>query len=551
MALLLCTIAISCTGHKDDQVPRNVIFIVVDTLRWDHLGCYGYSRGDSKTIDELARRGVRFTQARSSAPLTLPSFTSIFTSTYPLYHNVRRNESYTISDSVTTLAEVFKENGFKTKAVIGSIVLESRYGLDQGFDHYDDKLDKLPGPSNQKTRQQAVTGLAVKRRAKEVVKLAVDWLEEYSDDPFFLFLHFYDPHIPYDTPVKLRMEGYSPDEAMTWAYDSEIASVDRELATLMGTIVKLDLTGNTLVVFTSDHGEALLEHMEPSHGYFLYDNTIRVPMIFSCPGFIPQGKVLDGTVRTIDLMPTLFDFLDLDPPGGMQGISLKKQILNDLSPPEVDSYFETYYGRFFMGWSPLKGVQWNKWKYIQAPKPELYNLKEDPGELINLIEARPEIASSMEDRLKALISEYSNPSVEMTKSLPMDEEYRERLESLGYLTELADVEEPDSLLPDPKDMIEEYTRKQILMDRIRTSGDLIVEGRYDDCLVLLMGVEGAGDQQLTVHLHRAMAYVGKSKFELAEKELFTASDLAQPGEGQARVNEAKKYLDQIRSHGIN
>jgi arylsulfatase A-like enzyme len=485
-----------------------------------------------------------FTNARSSVPLTLPSFTSIFTSTYPVYHKVRQNETYSISDSVTTLVEVFKEDGFRTKAVIGSTVLASRYGLDQGFDQYDDEFGDVPLPSESMTMQPMEYGPVVKRNAQEVVRLAVDWLEENSDEPFFLFLHFFDPHIPLDSPRKLPTEGYQPEEITTWAYDSEVAVVDRQLGVLMRSLEMLGIKEKTLIVFTSDHGEGLLEHMEATHGYLLYDSTIRVPMIFSCPGILPQGKVLDETVRTIDLMPTLIDLFDLEPPETLQGISFKEQILGDSPPPTVDSYFETYYGRFFMGWSELKGVQWNEWKYIQAPKPELYNLRDDPKELVNLIEERPDVASLMKERLSNLISTYSNPSVTMAQSLTMDEEYREILESLGYFTELVEVAEPETLLPDPKDMMADFTRKQIDLSRIRTACSLIHGGRYDDGIQFLDGIEDAGDRQWMVHLHYALAYIGKSEFQRAEEELQAASDLTHDSSGQDQVRQVREYLEQ-------
>ncbi len=539
----------SCSLFERDPVPRNVVFIVVDTLRQDHLGCYGYPRGATRTIDELARRGVRFTNARCSVPLTLPSFTSIFTSTYPLYHKVQQNETYSISDSVTTLVEVFKEKGFKTKAVIGSTVLSSRYGLDQGFDHYDDAFAEVPMPSETMTLQPMEYGPVVKRNAREVVRLAVDWLEENSDDPFFLFLHFFDPHIPLDSPEKLPTAGYQPEEIVTWAYDSEVAVVDRQLGVLMRSLERLGIEENTLVVFTADHGEGLLEHMEATHGYLLYDSTIRVPMIFFCPGILTQGKVLDGTVRTIDLMPTLLDLFDLEPPERLQGISFREQILGDIDTPPVDSYFETYYGRFFMGWSELKGVQWNEWKYIQAPKPELYNIRDDPGELVNLIEQRPDVASSMKERLNNLISTHSNPSVTMARPLPMDEEYREILESLGYFTELVEVAEPETLLPDPKDMIVDFTRKQIDLSRIRTACSLIQGGRYDEGIRFLDEIEDAGDRQWMVHLHYALAHIGKSEYRRAEEELRTASDLAHDSSGQDQVRQVREYLEERRGGG--
>ena len=340
------------------------------------------------------------------------------------------------------------------------------------------------------------------------------------------------------------MEGYRPEELPVWAYDSEIASVDGRLGELMASLERLGLSKNTLIVFTADHGEGLLEHKEATHGYFLYDSTIRIPLIFSCPGIIPRGKVVEGTVRSIDLMPTLLDIFGLEPPDGLQGTSFKGQILGKSSPTRVESYFETYYGKFFLGWSALKGIQWNEWKYIKAPKPELYNLEEDPGETVNLIDERPEVASSMRERLKTVISAYSNPSVKMARPLPMDAEHKELLESLGYLTEVVDVGgESDSLLPDPKDMMEEYSRKQVILGRIRLAGLLIQGGRYDASLLLLNGIEDAGDREWMVHYQLALAYMGRSDARRAEEELLAALDQAPIGPERVRIREALRYLE--------
>jgi arylsulfatase A-like enzyme len=513
-ALVLLVIVLnvpSCTWQKGGNQPRNVLLIAVDTLRQDHLGCYGYGRGDSKTIDDLARQGVMFTQARSAVPLTLPSFSTIFTSTYPVYHQIQQNEMYSMKDSVTTLVEVFKDAGFSTMAVIGSVALAKRHGLDQGFDMYDDDFDPVAEDiQSVGALPPGEEGLVARRRAPEVVGLAVDWLKGHSGEPFFLFLHFFDAHLPYDSPEKLPLEGYADDEVPVWAYDSEIATVNKALGDLIAVLGDLDLIENTLIVFVADHGE----------------------------------KVIDGAIRTIDLMPTMIDIFNLDPPENMQGVSFKDQILGDTEPPQVDSYFETYYGRLFLGWSVLKGVQWNEWKYVQAPKPELYNLAEDPGEEVNLIDEEPQIAASMRHRLNEIISGYSNPSSAMARSVPMDPEHKEALESLGYITEVVDIDaETDSLLPDPKDMMEEYSRTQVLLGRILMAGRLIQAGKYDASLKLLEGLEGAGEREWMVRYHLGLSYMGKSDDRRAEEEFWAALDHAPVGPERVRIREALRYLE--------
>jgi arylsulfatase A-like enzyme len=548
--LTFTLVLLSCSNFGREKTPRNLVLIAVDTLRQDHLGCYGYERGDSKTIDGLAWNGVMFTQARSAVPLTLPSFASIFTSTYPLYHKIRQNEKFAIVDSVKTLTEVFRDAGFRTMAVIGSAALASRYGLGQGFDMYDDDFIDSPSFPAVGSFPTSESESEARRLAPEVVERAINWLDENSGDPFFLFLHFFDPHLPYDTPEKLPMDGYRYEELPVWAYDSEIANVDRQVERLMAVLEAHDLIDNTLVVLTADHGEGLMEHMEATHGYFLYDSTIRIPLIFSCPGVIPRGKVVEGTIRTIDLMPTLIDLFHLEMPDGIQGISFKGQLLGDESPEPVDSYFETYYGRAFLGWSELKGVQWNEWKYIQAPKPELYNLTEDPGERVNLVDERPEVTSMMKDKLDTIESTYSGASVNMARSVPMDPEHKELLESLGYLTDVVTIEEEtDSLLPDPKDMMEGYYQRQIVLGKIRLAGQLIQGKEYDAGVRLLEGLGETGSHEWLVHYQLGLAYMGKSDVERAGEEFRKALEITPIGPERVKIREALRYYETKQRKG--
>jgi len=541
--LFLVLFLSSCTTGRNAKRPRNAILIAVDTLRKDHLGCYGYGRGDSRTIDALAGNGVMFTGARSAVPLTLPSFTSILTSTYPVYHGIRENEINALSDSATTLAEVFSKAGFKTKAIVGSAALAHRQGLDQGFDDYDDDFGALEEVTDGSTVAGDDHENAGRRRAKAVVDRAVEWLGDNSGDPFFLFIHFFDPHLPYDSPGKLPTQGYSPEETPVWAYDSEIAEVDRQLGRMFERMKTLGLDGNTLVVFVADHGEGLQQHYEATHGYFLYDSTIRVPLIVSCPGIIPAGKTVDGTVRTIDLMPTMIDIMGLDRPGGMQGMSLSAQIMGEEELPHVEAYFETYYGKIFMGWSALRGVQWDEWKYIQAPGPELYNVVEDPGEVRNLVDEMPEMASAMRERLRGVIEHFSSKDGGLSRTISMDLERKGLLESLGYLTDVVDTgDDADSLLPDPKKMMPAYSRRQIAMGKIILAGQLIEQERYDRAIQLLEGLDEQGDREWMVHYNLGLACMGKEENNRAREELLSALDLAPVGPERVEIREALKYL---------
>ncbi len=545
----LCAFACSTFGGKR---PRNVILIGVDTLRQDHLGCYGYRGSSTPVIDELAKGGVRFANARTSVPLTLPSFTTIFTSTYPLYHKIRRNETYMLSDSVTTLAEIFRAADYKTAAIIGSAALSSRQGLKQGFDLYDDEFDQPPPAEEETLIPPHEYGPEERRYAAEVVRRASAWLNENHEDPFFLFLHFFDAHLPHDSPKKLLpMSGYSPEELPVWAYDNEILNVDEQLGLLMKTLEELDLVGNTLVVFFSDHGEGLMEHYEATHGYMLYDSTMKIPMIFWCPGLVPEGEVLHGAFRTVDLMPTLIDIFGLEPHEGAQGVSHKEEILGEGEGQDLETYIESYYAKLFLGWSELRGVQWGEWKYIEAPKRELYNLRNDPNELVNLYEERPEVASSMEERLRSVISRYSRPDEGLGVTIPMDEGHRKALESLGYLTKVVHVDESvDSVLPDPKDMMPEYTRRQIACGKIILAGALIEGGIYDDAIQLLESAADAGERQWMVNYNLGIAFMEKGDYDRAIKELRSALDHAPIGPERMEIRSALDYIESNRQKGV-
>ena len=534
----------SCIGKKGEERPRNMILIIVDTLRQDHLGCYGYDRAHTPSIDQLASGGTRFNQARTAVPLTLPSITSILTSTYPLYHNIKVNGSYTLEDSTLTLAEVFKKNGFRTAAFIGSIALARQHGLYQGFDLYDEEFnepDHAPDTGAVPLRWVQSRG---QRKASEVVDSAIGWLEKMKGEPFFLFLHFFDPHLPYDPPEYLSMVNYAPEETDMLAYDSEVAFVDGQIGRLMAALEGYRLTDETLIVFVADHGEGLKEHKEVGHGHFLYDSTIRVPLIFFFPPLIPAGQAISGNVRTIDITPTILDFFDFDPSEGMQGASLKDQMLGGDEPIGDLSYFETYYNRIYMGWSVLKGIQWRDWKYVKAPRRELYNLAVDSGETMNLIGEHEDIERTMDAKLDSVVSLYSGRSRRISRTIPLDEEVKGLLESLGYFTQPVEMpESSDSMLPDPKDMIDEFNRKQEIIEQIYTSGTLIQIGKYDQSIRILAELRGDGENQWMIDYNLGLAFMGKGDLEKAREKLFEALEQVPVGPERVKVREALRYLE--------
>jgi len=414
----------------------NLLLVTLDTTRADRIGCYGYAKAKTPNLDTLALKGVRFSNAYCQVPLTLPSHCSILTGTYPIYHKVHNNGSYYLSSSHITLAEILKEKGYKTAAFVSSFTVDSRFGLDQGFDVYDDKFQE----------DEVMKRLSSERRADKVFYSFSNWVDKDDKQKFFCWIHFYDPHLPYDPPSPYK------EEFSDSPYDGEIAYMDFYLGKIIDKLEEKGKLDNTLIVIAGDHGEALGERGELDHGFFIYDNTLKVPFILYCEKNLPQGMVIGSRVRLIDIMITILGMIEAPVNKEIQGTNLLKY-LEGKEKDDLPSYVETYYPREMCGWSELIGLIDTEWKYIQAPKEELYNIKRDPEEEKNLINKEKKIASTMKEKLKNIIKDYSSEIEEGKKKLTLEEQ--ERLRSLGYLgTEFSgDISRGD--LADPKDKIDE------------------------------------------------------------------------------------------------
>jgi choline-sulfatase len=393
--------------------PLNVVVITIDTLRPDHLGCYGYTKIATPTLDRLAQNGVLFENAVTQTPLTPPSHASIFTGLNPPSHKVRDTGGFILSPSTPTLATRLRDRGWDTAAFISSMVLKKRSGFDQGFAVYDDELPR-PGKGDE-FMEDAV------RRAGDTVDRAVRWLDGRTDKPFFLWVHLYDPHAPYNLSPPFSKEYRDRP------YDGEIAYADRELSRLMDALRRKSPPEKTIVAVLSDHGESLGEHGELTHGVFLYDATLRIAFLMSGAG-VPAGMRLKPQARTIDLFPTILDLMGGDVPSGIEGTSLVPLFTGKDADTAV-SYAETLYPKINLGWAELRGIRTNEWKYIHAPKPELYDLTRDPGETTNVVAGHPEEVRKLEALLAAASRATGSETVETT---PMDERTLAQLKSLGY-----------------------------------------------------------------------------------------------------------------------
>lgn len=445
MILIGCSIGagiigLSCQKRESRITVRestNVVLFTLDTTRADRIGAYGYSKAHTPNLDRLALSGVKFTNVYCQVPLTLPSHCSILTGTYPIHHHVHSNGFSYLDEARITLAEILKSQGFHTAAFVSSFTVDSRFGTDQGFDVYDDRAS---------SEDEIFKGFRSQRRAAEVYESFSEWIDGNSPDLFFCWVHFFDPHMPYSPPSPFR-EDFSHN-----LYDGEIAYMDFYIGKTIDKLRDLDLLANTLIILAGDHGEAFGENGEREHGLFLYDSTMRVPLVFYAEGVLPSGLEIDARVRLIDIVPTVLDALEIDIPKAVQGESLLPYIYGEKAK-DLPSYIETTYPTDFFGWSSLSGLIDGEWKYIRAPKPELYDLREDPHEENNCFGIQTDIVRSMEKKLDKIIEDnFLEIDVE---SRPLSKEEMERLTSLGYI-KAGDSGKQQSTLPDPKDKLEEY-----------------------------------------------------------------------------------------------
>jgi len=415
----------------------NILLVTLDTTRADRIGCYGYKEAKTPNLDSIALNGVMFSNAYCQVPLTLPSHCSILTGTYPLYHQVRNNGFYYLTPEYLTLAEILKERGFKTAAFVSSFTVDSRFGIDQGFDFYDDKF--IEG--------EVLKNFRSERKADKVFASFSHWLDEYFSQKFFCWIHFFDPHVPYDPPPPFR------EEFSERPYDGEIAYMDHYIGKMLDKLKEKNVFDNTLIILIGDHGEAFGEKGEIDHGFFIYDVTLRVPVIFYSQNYLPKGLAINARVRLIDIMPSILEMLTIPVGKEVQGVSLLPYI-EGRRRDDLPSYIETYSPRENHGCSELIGLINGEWKYIQAPKPELYNLKSDPQEEKNVIRQEEKITSSMRRELKEKIRKFSSKKDAGKRKLTTEE--RERLRSLGYIGNVPSEAASTKPLSDPKDKIGEY-----------------------------------------------------------------------------------------------
>jgi arylsulfatase A-like enzyme/Tfp pilus assembly protein PilF len=445
-ALAVATAAVGWWKYGSPERKRpNVLIVTIDTLRADHVGAYGSQTARTPTLDRLAKEGLRVADAVAQAPITMPSHASLFTGLYPPAHGVRDNGTAALPDSVVTLAERLSGAGYTTRAFVSAVVLSRLYGLDAGFGGYDDDLWAEDAPRMFMIRE---------RPARRTADRFLDWFNSWKADrraPFFAWVHFFDPHQPLEPELEDRVGAES-------LYDAEVTGADRATGRVIDALREAGVLDDTIVIVTADHGESLGEHGEATHAIFVYDATVRVPLIVRYPGVLPAGRVYEGPVRLVDVMPTLLGWLGLPGSDQTQGVDLGAAWKGSTPPPLLAQYTESLLSELGFGMAPLHAIRKDGFKWIRAPRAELYDLRADPGERTNLHPSKDArltgIAAELDKELEATL-QASAPRGQAREN-PMTRETLETLQSLGYLAPGAVRRSMAGV--DPKDGIATYNR---------------------------------------------------------------------------------------------
>ena len=475
-----------------------MLLVTIDTLRADHVGCYGDASASTPTLDALARRGVRFETAVAHVPLTGPSHASILTGRTPLVHGFHNNGGFVLAPGLkTAAAERFRQAGYRTAAFVSGFPLDRRFGFDRGFDLYDDHLPR--GNDPRRTPY-------VERFADATTDVALRWLSPTAGSgtekpqPWFLWVHYYDPHAPYEPPGDLA------ERFKSALYDGEIAFVDRELGRMLNAIQDRGALDNTLVLVTADHGESLGEHGEGTHGVFIYDATLRVPWIMAGPA-VSAGRVPTTVARSIDVLPTLLDYTGLLSPTGLEGRSMRPAA-DGRDLPDAPSYAESLYTQLELGWAPLYGWRTATYKFIEAPHAELYDLRQDASEKTNQIAQQGARADELRRPLQSALKQAA-PAASATTGT--DADAAERLRSLGYVSGGGPAASSNGPLRDPKDGIKFLPRLNRAMSAARIQPDLAIRE--------LTSVIAEDPTLLMARRTRAAAYEAAGRHDLAIADL--------------------------------
>ena len=498
----------------------NFMVVTLDTTRADRMGAYGFDGVQTPVIDSLAREGILFQRAYAVTPLTLPSHTSLFSGTYPPHHGVRDNGGFIVPDEITTLAEIYKSSGYETAGFVAAYVLDARWGLDQGFDTYVDDFD-VKG-------QRFIAMGGVQRPANEVIDTALKWMGQQRSTPFFLWVHLYDPHAPYEAPepYKSRYPG-SP-------YLAEIAFTDNQIGRLIEALEMSGKRDETFIIVAADHGESLGDHGEIQHGFFIYEGATHVPLIISTPFEEIAGVQATEVVSLIDVMPTILDMSGLEIPEAVQGQSLTSLFLEGAALETRFVYSETFYARYHYGWSELTAIQDERYKLIMSPDPELYDLAEDPGETINLAVTEKDLYESLEATADQFIDEIGEGGTS-GEFMAVDEDTLAKLASLGYIGSFVPTEEESvEELASPREKIGIYNKSIQARQRMHTE-------KYEEAEELLQEILDEDPRVLDAYQSMAQLYDLQERFDEAA-EVYKQAIPLKPEDPYAYINLAETQI---------
>ena len=514
-------------GEAGTLAGCNVLLVTLDTTRSDRIACYGNRDIQTPTLDRLAAEGVLFSRTTAVAPTTLPTHASILTGLYPVHHGARVNGLFRLDEEQETLAERLRDEGYRTGAVVSAFVLDSRYGLDQGFEQYD---DTLPGNAGERRGHYAESP------ADHTTDRAAQWMRGVADERFFLWVHYFDPHHEYQPPAPFAQQ-YEENR-----YDGEIAYVDDELKRLLAVLDELAVTDDTLVVVVGDHGESLGQHGELTHGYLPYGATLRVPLILRCGERLGGGTHCRNLASQVDIVPTVLSLLGVDDSAPRDGLPL-----HDLPAVNRPTFFESVAGTFEHGWEPLIGVCRGEFKYIHSSEPELFDLVRDPGEQTNLYSGDSELVTEFQTLLAGVFGDDLDAGTGLPPAATISEEELAQLQALGYFEAGVAGASGGEARGLPREMIHAMNRVELAEDESKSAEQIIAElqaltREYPDFHAAWSYL---GATYARIEEYEPAAAALERCLELQPGRPWTVHQLAQVRASQGRMEEAVTLLEAL------